>query len=98
LLGLTRQAVSHRVQKNARLRAVIKEVEESTLDLGESKLLQAMNKGNIAAIIFYLKTKGKARGYIERSEITGKDGHDLPTGTQIILYMPDNGRPNRSTD
>lgn len=98
LLGVTRQAVSRRVQKSPKLQAVIKEVEESSLDLGESKLLQAMNKGNMAAIIFYLKTKGKSRGYVERSEVTGKDGNDLPTGTQIILYMPDNGRPNRQAD
>lgn len=30
-----------------------------------------------AATIFYMKTKGKDRGYIERSEITGKDGEKL---------------------
>ena len=29
------------------------------------------------AIIFFLKTRGKSRGYIERQEITGKDGSDL---------------------
>ncbi len=42
------------------------EISEATLDRVESKLLQAINDDNIAAIIFYLKTKGKKRGYIEQ--------------------------------
>lgn len=41
------------------------------------------------SIIFFLKTKAKHRGYIERQEITGKDGdpliqkYVLPDGTEI---------------
>ncbi len=39
------------------------------LDFMESRLLKAIDKGNVTAIIFYLKTKGKDRGYIEPQEI-----------------------------
>jgi hypothetical protein len=42
---------------------------EGLLDLAESKLIENINKNDDTAIIFYLKTKGKNRGYIERQEI-----------------------------
>ena len=44
-------------------------VEESLLDLVESKLLENINNNDNTCIIFYLKTKGKNRGYIEKQEI-----------------------------
>jgi hypothetical protein len=28
-----------------------------------------LKKGNIAALIFFLKTQGKSRGYVERQEV-----------------------------
>ena len=37
-----------------------------------------MKDGNTSATIFYLKTKGKKRGYIERSEL------DLSSGDEPI--------------
>lgn len=42
----------------------------------ESGPLMVKETPNPTACIFYLKTKGKKRGYIERSEITGADGKD----------------------
>lgn len=46
-------------------------------DSVEKKLLDAIDEGNLTAIIFYCKTKLKNRGYNERTEITGANGEPL---------------------
>jgi len=55
------------------------EAGEQTLDFVESKLQTLIDKENPAAIIFYMKTKGKNRGYVERIETSGKDGGPIET-------------------
>lgn len=47
----------------------VESVQERVLDFAESHLYKLVEDGNPAATIFYLKTKGKKRGYIERQEI-----------------------------
>ena len=42
---------------------------EAILDLAESKLIENISDNDNTAIIFYLKTKGKNRGYVERQEV-----------------------------
>ena len=59
------------------------DIENIALDFAESHLHSQIRKNQTAATIFYLKTKGKKRGYIERQEITGADG--MPTNFQIEI-------------
>ena len=56
----------------------VKDIENIALDFGESQLHSQMKDGNTSATIFFLKTKGKKRGYIERSEL------DLSSGDEPI--------------
>ena len=49
--------------------AAVEDIQEVALDFAESKLYKQIQNDNITATIFYLKTKGKHRGYIERAEI-----------------------------
>lgn len=61
----------------------VSDIENIALDFAESQLHEQIGNANTAATIFYLKTKGKKRGYIERQEITGVDG--LPNNFQIEI-------------
>ena len=46
----------------------VDEISNIALDFAESQLFDLIKDKNITAIIFYLKTKGKKRGYVERGE------------------------------
>lgn len=59
------------------LEEAVMEGRNRRLDFAESMLDKGMKDGNMTAIIFYLKTQGKSRGYIERQEVTGADGKKL---------------------
>ena len=45
------------------------EPEEIMLDFGEQKLMERIARGDTLATMFLLKTKGKRRGYIEKTEV-----------------------------
>ena len=47
----------------------VEQVEDIALDFAESMLMQNMKAGKETSNIFFLKTKGKKRGYIEKQEI-----------------------------
>ena len=59
------------------VKEAVTEAKEKMLDFTESKLYEKIKEGDNAAIIFYLKTQGKKRGYIERQEVTGEGGKPI---------------------
>lgn len=65
----------------------VKEIENIALDFAESQLHQQIQGGNTSATIFYLKTKGKKRGYVERQEIAGVE--DQPVEINVIIGKKD---------
>ena len=64
--------------------AQVKELLNVSLDFVEGKLFEAIDKNNITGIIFYLKTKGKHRGYVERHELAGVDDKELKVEIEVI--------------
>lgn len=67
-LNIDRSTFYNWRNRSQKLDEKLKEVEDSLVDFTESKLLEKIAEGDMTAIIFHLKTKGKKRGYIERVE------------------------------
>jgi len=61
------------------------DAEEALFDWVEDKLLEQIDVGELKAIMFFLKTKAKSRGYIERNEYTGSDNGPLKVEQSVGL-------------
>ena len=85
-VGLSRTQIYKRIQKSKHLQEVLAEARETMLDNAETTLYDEALAGNTAALIFFLKTQGKSRGYTERQEVTGADGEQLA----VIAYIREN--------
>ena len=72
-------------------------ISDIALDCAESQLFELIKEKNVTAIIFYLKTKGKKRGYVEKLQagdqkqpdaieihFVDENGNRTPIGEQIV--------------
>ena len=85
-LGISRSMMFRRVHDNEKVKAAWEEAKETNIDLAESKLMQAIQEGELPAIFFYLKCQGKGRGYVERQE---HELVDKPMPAQVVFTAYD---------
>jgi transposase-like protein len=50
-------------------RKACEEAEESLIDFAETQIMKNIKDGKETSLIFFLKCKGKKRGYVEKQEI-----------------------------
>lgn len=88
-LGCTDQTVRNYIERYAICKQAVLDARESMIDIAEGRLYQNINEGDNTAIIFFLKTQAKHRGYIERvqQEVSGLDGSPLSI---VIKYADAN--------
>ena len=60
--------------------AAVDAIKDSLIDRAESALQTLITEGNVPAVLFFLKTQGKKRGYVERTET------DVTSGGQPIVF------------
>jgi hypothetical protein len=78
-LNISRTTLYNYINSHSTVKAKLDEAREKMIDNVESKLYSKALDGDTTAMIFFLKTQGKGRGYVERQEVTG---------AEVILYLP----------
>jgi hypothetical protein len=72
------------LEEDLEYKEAVDSIQDVALDFAESKLFKNIEKAKEASVFFYLKTKGKKRGYIERQEIV----HEGDIKSTIIEWKP----------
>lgn len=68
-VGVSRRTYYNWLATDEVFKKAVNDIGDIALDFAESKLYELIKEANVAATLFYLKTKGKHRGYIERQEL-----------------------------
>lgn len=84
-LGTSYRHLKKYIDANERMTEVLHGIEESILDLAEGTLRKSIEEGDLAATIFFLKTKGKRRGYTEHDK---QDLSKLMQPVTLVFHSP----------
>lgn len=68
-VGISRETHYRWLREDEAYKVAVNSIEDVALDFAESQLHLQIQNGEVSSTIFYLKTKGKKRGYIERAEL-----------------------------
>lgn len=68
-IGINRDTHYKWYKEDEVYRKAVDDLMDVALDFAEAKLHKKINDGDTAATIFFLKCRGKKRGYIEKSEL-----------------------------
>ncbi len=69
VLKCSQNTIRQRIRTSRAVADAYEDINESNLDLSESKLLLAIDRGDVGAIKFHLEHKGQKRGYGDRHEV-----------------------------
>jgi hypothetical protein len=86
-VGIARKTHYEWYNEDKEYKAAVDDVLDVALDFAESMLHKQIEGKDTTATIFYLKTKGKKRGYIERQEIDATI--NIPSLPNVIIKTND---------
>tara|TARA_R110000803_G_scaffold3785_9_gene12847 strand:- start:468 stop:842 length:375 start_codon:yes stop_codon:yes gene_type:complete len=85
LAKVSRSQHYHWMNHDPEYKRSVTDLENIALDFAESHLHELIKDGSPAATIFFLKTKGKRRGYIETTAIEVTEKKPLTWMDEVII-------------
>ena len=82
-LSVARKTMYAFMRRHPSVAEALAEARETMLDNAESALYRQVLEGNTVAMIFFLKTQGKSRGYVERAQVE----HSGPDGSALVIQI-----------
>lgn len=79
--GISRQTYYRWKETDEEFAEMVAEVMEAQIDHVESRLMELINSGDTSATIFYLKTKGRGRGWSDKPQPSGPPDTVEPAAT-----------------
>lgn len=84
-IGLHRTTISGYIKDFPEVAKAVEDAKEMMYDVAESELYKKIRAGDLGAIIFFLKTQCKHRGYIEKQEV------EIPKDIVLRVVYDDSG-------
>lgn len=74
VVGISRKTHYEWMKTDPEYKEAVEDISEAAIDFVESKLHDRIKEKDTTSIIFFLKTKAKKRGYVERQEVEQSGG------------------------
>ena len=88
-VGIARQTHYEWLRLDEDYKTEVKDIKNYAIDYVETQLFQCIKDKREASIIFYLKTQGKERGYVDRQEV------DSGENNSFRIEIIDENNPNK---
>ena len=87
-VGCTWHTARRYIEKHPTVLQAYTDEKEKVIDLAETTVMKAMSEGDVGTARWYLATKGRDRGYVERRQ----HEHSGPEGGPIVIVNWDDER------
>lgn len=88
-VGVSRETFYRYLREDEEFRRQVQEIDEIVIDFAENQLFKKIKEGSERSILFFMKYKGRKRGYTDSLDITTNGENLNNIKIEIIRNKPD---------